>query len=182
MLNIGVKKIFKRNTAPNVKLILPGMQPDVIAHDAFISIGLGCQNPDNYIDGVVAEQSLTIVQKENIAPFMTGLIWRLRWLGDGTWALLNQGLENAALTNRAPDVALGRIFSNWSTKDTSWFIYYDEESSGYLLRSKLGGWLTMDVSEAGLRLNKFNAENIASQFITIQHTVDGVGSSLSPAH
>jgi len=103
------------------------------------------------LDGIVRDGK---VEAANVGPtipaWMTGAGWQLRPLANGAWAILNQGLVQAALVADGDGVSLGAFDPNWTSPNRSWLIYRDEESGYFLLSNVAGGWLALDGNELRL--------------------------------
>ena len=105
------------------------------------------------LDGIVRDRKVEAADVGSAIPaWMTGAGWQLKPVSNGAWALLNQGLMQAALVSDGDSVRLGAFDPNWTSSSLSWRIYRDEERSYFLLNNVAGGWLAFDGNE--LRLIK----------------------------
>lgn len=90
------------------------------------------------LDGVVDQGDVITVPKDEAThSWMTGLNWVFRPNPDGTWAILNQGQNDHALSAGTGTVTLGRA----GLESARWLIYRDPRHDHFMMRPIGLAWL-----------------------------------------
>ncbi|NIJ15453.1 hypothetical protein [Sphingobium vermicomposti] len=141
----------KRGSASGIELVSSQNPHGFLTGEAGCSIMSHPSIGGFALDGIVRDGKVEAADVgSGIPAWMTGAGWHLKPVSNGAWALLNQGLMQAALVSDGDSVRLGAFDPNWTSSSLSWLIYRDEASGYFLINNGAGGWLAFDGNALGL--------------------------------
>lgn len=124
----------------------PGDQMELVRHEmvlagAFVPPSLSLHlkplaGPGCYVDGVVHERRVAMVEKLEPPRWMTGVNWHLHPNPNGSWRLVNQNEQQHCLTAMSE-----RLELRPATSVSHWLIYRRKGHDVFCLRSVSGQWL-----------------------------------------